>query len=70
MSKRVCIIGGGPAGVMAAIFASKNHSVTVFEKDEVLKIVNDIINQLNIKCSIRISDEYLSNDFSVFIDIL
>lgn len=39
MSKRVCIIGGGPAGVMAAIFASKNHSVTVFEKDEVLKTI-------------------------------
>lgn len=41
-----------------------------YQKDEVLKIVNDIINQLNIKCSIRIYDEYLSNDFSVFIDIL
>lgn len=41
-----------------------------YQKEEVLKIVNDIINQLNIKCNIRISDEYLSNDFSVFIDIL
>ncbi|WP_142415321.1 NAD(P)/FAD-dependent oxidoreductase [Hathewaya massiliensis] len=35
MSK-VVVIGGGPAGIMAAILASKNHSVTLVEKNEKL----------------------------------
>ncbi|CAM2980512.1 NAD(P)/FAD-dependent oxidoreductase [Hathewaya histolytica] len=35
MSK-IIIIGGGPAGIMAAIAASKNHSVILIEKNEKL----------------------------------
>ena len=31
---RLAIIGGGPAGIMAACAASKNHDVTIFEKNE------------------------------------
>lgn len=41
-----------------------------YKKDEVLNIVSDIVKDLDLKCQIRISDKYLSNDFSVFIDIL
>ncbi|WP_308552320.1 NAD(P)/FAD-dependent oxidoreductase [uncultured Peptoniphilus sp.] len=32
--KDIAIIGAGPAGMMAAIFASKNNNVTIFEKNE------------------------------------
>lgn len=39
MPKRICIIGGGPAGVVAGIYASKHHQVFIFEKDEVLKTI-------------------------------
>lgn len=35
--KRKAIIGGGPAGVFAAIFAAKNNAVTIFEQNEILK---------------------------------
>lgn len=36
---RIGIIGAGPSGVMAAIFAAKHHQVTLFEKDDVLKTI-------------------------------
>ena len=37
MKKNVCIIGGGPAGMLAAYYAGKNgHNVTLFEKNEKL----------------------------------
>ncbi|MFZ7133996.1 MAG: NAD(P)/FAD-dependent oxidoreductase [Eubacteriales bacterium] len=34
--KNVVVIGGGPAGMMAAAMASENHHVTLFEKNEKL----------------------------------
>ena len=34
---RIIVIGGGPAGMFAAIFAAKNgHKVTLIEKNEKL----------------------------------
>ena len=41
-----------------------------YKKDEVFNMVCDIVKDLDLKCQIKISDEYLSNDFSVFVDIL
>lgn len=32
--KDIAIIGAGPAGIMTAIYASKNNNVTIFEKNE------------------------------------
>ena len=40
-----------------------------YKKNNVLKMVNTIVSKLNIRCNVYISDEYLSNDFSVFIDL-
>lgn len=39
INKKIAVIGGGPAGVFAAIFASENpdNSVFIFEKNNVLK---------------------------------
>ncbi len=35
---QIAVIGGGPSGVMAAIFAAqKNYNVTIFEKGDILK---------------------------------
>ncbi|WP_295157024.1 class I SAM-dependent methyltransferase [uncultured Brachyspira sp.] len=41
-----------------------------YKKDEVFNIAQKIVKDLDLKCKIKISDEYLSNDFSVFIDCL
>lgn len=41
-----------------------------YEKEDILKTTEEILKSLNIKYNLNISDEYLSNDFSVFIDIL
>lgn len=41
-----------------------------YEKEDILKETEEILKSLNIKYNLNISDEYLSNDFSVFIDIL
>ena len=36
--KKICVIGGGPAGLMSAYWASKNgNQVTLFEKNEKLR---------------------------------
>ena len=35
---QIAVIGGGPSGIMAALFAAqKNYNVTIFEKDDILK---------------------------------
>ena len=34
MALKVAVIGGGAAGLMAAITAGKEHSVTVYEKNQ------------------------------------
>ena len=37
MAKKICVIGGGAAGLMAAYAAAENgHQVTLFEKNEKL----------------------------------
>lgn len=41
-----------------------------YKKDEVFNMICDIVKDLNLQCKIKISDEYLSNDFSVFVDFL
>ena len=41
-----------------------------YKKEDILKATEEILKSLNIKYNLNISDEYLSNDFSVFIDIL
>lgn len=41
-----------------------------YKKEDILKTTKEILESLNIKYNLKISDEYLSNDFSVFIDIL
>lgn len=41
-----------------------------YKKEDILKETEEILKSLNIKYNLNISDEYLSNDFSVFIDIL
>ncbi|MDO5715044.1 MAG: aminoacetone oxidase family FAD-binding enzyme [Tissierellia bacterium] len=33
---KIAVIGGGPAGMMAAFFAAQNHKVTLYEKNEKL----------------------------------
>ena len=39
--KNICIIGGGPAGIMAAIFASKNpeNKISIFDKGIILNTI-------------------------------
>ena len=41
-----------------------------YKKEDILKTTKEILESLNIKYDLNISDEYLSNDFSAFIDIL
>ena len=41
-----------------------------YKKEDILKTTKEILKFLNIKYDLKISDKYLSNDFSVFIDIL
>ena len=41
-----------------------------YKKDEIFKMVCDTVKELDLKCKIKISDDYLANDFSVFIDFL
>lgn len=38
-----------------------------YKKEDVFNMVSDIVKDLNLKCKIKISDEYLSHDFSVFV---
>lgn len=40
-----------------------------YKKEDILKITKEILKSLNMKYDLNISDKYLSNDFSVFIDI-
>ena len=41
--KRVCVVGGGAAGLMAAYAAAKNgHDVILIEKNEKLVLINCI----------------------------
>ena len=41
-----------------------------YKKEDILKTTKEILKSLNIKYNLNISDKYLSNDFSVFIEIL
>ena len=41
-----------------------------YKKDEIFKMVCETVKELDLKCKIKISDDYLANDFSVFIDFL
>ena len=41
-----------------------------YEKEDILKTTKEILESLNIKYNLKISDEYLNDDFSVFVDIL
>ena len=40
-----------------------------YEKDDILKTTKEILESLNIKYNLKISDEYLMGDFSLFVDI-
>ena len=51
---RIAIIGGGPAGVTAAIFAAvKNYNVTIFEKGDIL---NTLLKTGNGRCNITYNE--------------
>ena len=41
-----------------------------YKKEDILKMTKEILESLNIKYNLNISDEYLMDDFSVFVDIL
>ena len=41
-----------------------------YKKEDIFKMVCDRVKDLNLQCKIKISDDYLANDFSVFIDFL
>ena len=41
-----------------------------YKKEDILKTTKEILESLNIKYNLKISDEYLMGDFSVFVDIL
>lgn len=41
-----------------------------YKKEDILKTTKEILESLNIKYNLKISDEYLNDDFSVFVDIL
>ena len=41
-----------------------------YRKEDILKTTKEILESLNIKYNLKISDEYLNDDFSVFVDIL
>lgn len=58
--RRVGIIGGGPAGLMAAVIAAQNGAdVTIFERND--RIGKKILATGNGKCNY--SNEYLTTDF-------
>ncbi len=62
LSKNVAIIGGGAAGLMAAITAAKaGHSVTLFEKSD--KVGKKILASGNGRCNISNTSLHVSNYF-------
>jgi predicted Rossmann fold flavoprotein len=70
LSKKIAIIGGGAAGLIAAITASENsHQVTIFEKSD--KLGKKILASGNGRCnisntSLHVSDYFTQNSY--FID--
>jgi len=62
LSKNVAIIGGGAAGLMAAITAAKEaHSVTIFEKSD--KVGKKILASGNGRCNISNTSLHVNNYF-------
>jgi len=62
LSKNIAIIGGGAAGLMAAITAGKTgHSVTIFEKSD--KVGKKILASGNGRCNISNTSLHVNNYF-------
>ena len=57
--KRVCIIGGGPAGMEAARLATiRGHEVTLYEKRKLGGVMNEAAFDLSVKGDIKILIDY------------